>query len=142
MTTTTSRRAILAGAATIPIAAAVTAPALAIDDDDELVELAGEWFKIWNDELDGVLRVLEAAEKAGDGPDLVAAQAAEVAIHDRMSDLLGTIEQIQARSVRGLLAKARVADLMHRTNGKVHSDGPYDAWMVVDDFLALDAGHV
>jgi hypothetical protein len=60
MTTTTSRRAILAGAITMPIAAA--APALAEADDAEVLHLAAE-VKAAYDGLCGACDALAVAEK-------------------------------------------------------------------------------
>jgi hypothetical protein len=45
-------------------------------------------------------------------------------IANRMWSAIHAMEKIRAQSVCGLAAKARVADLILRTNGKAHSNGP------------------
>jgi hypothetical protein len=114
-----SRRSLVTTVAALPALAVPAVPAGAYPADDKLVELAAEAFKLW-DQLNAVLD-----------------EAAESAIHDRFSNVLDVIKTLRAQSFRGLVAKARVADLMHRTDGEVNSEGPHDAWMVVDDLLAM-----
>jgi hypothetical protein len=134
-----SRRSLVTTAATLPALAVSALPAVASPADDRLVALASEVFKIYNVELDHAIDMLEAAEIGGDRHDLAAAEAVEIEVHDRLSNALDAVQEIRAQSVRGLAAKARVADLMCRDNGKVHSTGlgRRDAWMVVDDILAM-----
>jgi hypothetical protein len=59
------------------------------------------------------------------------------ALGDRIVNTLDAIKNTRAQSLRGLVAKARVADREYRDDGGVHSYGPHDAWMLVDDLLAL-----
>jgi hypothetical protein len=77
------------------------------------------------------------ADAAAGGPDFVAADAAQSAASDRLYSLADAVKEIRAQSVRGFTSKARVADLIFRNNGKAHSTGRHDAWMVVDDLLAM-----
>jgi hypothetical protein len=77
---------------------------------------------------------ISAEGAASKGPDRDAAEAACRAVHDQMWNAIDTMTEIRAQSVRGLTAKARVADLIFRTDGVAHGEGP-QAWMVVDDLL-------
>jgi hypothetical protein len=91
--------------------------------DDQLVQLAREAIKLSNE--------FELAHVTGDTWNAIDA------IGDQLVNTLDAIKNTRATSLRGLVAKARVADLEYRADGNVHSDGPHDAWMVVDDLLAM-----
>jgi hypothetical protein len=138
MSSKLSRRSPVTTAATLPALAPALASAsvpIASSADDQLTALAGEVFKLYNVELDDACDVLAVAEASGDG--LAAAEARQGAIWDRIHNTLDAMKVIPAQSIRGLAAKARVADLLLRTNGKVHSLGE-ESWMVIDDLLALE----
>jgi hypothetical protein len=70
------------------------------------------------------------------GPDAAEAEAAQDAVSARMDAAVYAMREIRAQSLRGVIAKARVADLLLRQDGEVHSTGPV-VWMVVDDLLAM-----
>jgi ribosome biogenesis protein Tsr3 len=88
-------------------------------DERKLVMLADEIERAWNDVGN------EADESAG----------ADV-LWRRIEEATDAMDEICARSIPGLIAKARVADLRLRVNGEPHSEGRY-AWSVIDDLLAL-----
>jgi predicted secreted protein len=138
-----SRRSLVTSAAALPVAAAVPAlalPAVAVDfesgADGRLVALAKEVFEAWN-------ALGEACERTGaayeaSSADYHAAEAAQNAVSERLHAAVDAMRGICARSVCGLAAKARVADLLMRDeNGEPHSDGQ-TVWMVVDDLLAME----
>jgi hypothetical protein len=157
MTTTTSRRAILAGAASVPIAAAASSPVLAEADDADLLRLAAE-VKAAYDELGDVLRVLgiadtrffqwkaahpepdkelagwlewsrrEAAFKRESGWD--AAYAAEGIANDKLYDAIDALCQAPI-TIRGLVEKARLVEIDEDVFG--HRMRP----SIVDDLLSL-----
>jgi hypothetical protein len=93
--------------------------AAAAKDEDKLVALADKIQKAWSD-------LNSAAEGS----------AASAALWRRINVALDAMDEIRARSLRGLAAKARVADLLLRKNGEAHSEGPH-AWSVIDDLLAI-----
>src|ERR1700683_1808070 len=93
--------------------------AAAAQDERKLVMLADEIERAWNDVGN------EADESAG----------ADV-LWRRIEEATDAMDEICARSIPGLIAKARVADLRLRVNGEPHSEGRY-AWSVIDDLLAL-----
>jgi hypothetical protein len=143
-----SRRSIVASAAALPALAvpAVAMPAVAAggsNADDRLVSLAKEVFEVW-EELGEVCARTDAAQLLADDNDAVsvnnyaAAEAAQIAVSVRMHAAVDVMRQILPQSIRGLAAKARVADLLMRDdNGEPHSEG-WENWMVVDDLLAME----
>jgi hypothetical protein len=118
-----SRRSLVTTAAALPALAVPAVSAIASPADDQLVALAGEAIKLNNE--------FELAHVTG------AAWDAIVAIGDQLVNTLNAVKRIRAQSLRGLVAKARVADCEYRAHGDPHSEGPHDAWMVVDDLLAM-----
>jgi hypothetical protein len=160
-TTHTSRRAILAGAASVPIAAAAaTSPALAGADDAELVRLATE-VKAAYDELGDAIDVQSVAEtrlfqwrdanpepakesaswiewlrrdKRESGCD--EAYAAEGAASDKLSAAIDALCETPARTIGGLIAKARLVEIDQDALG--HRIGP----SIIGDLLAMAASKV
>jgi hypothetical protein len=136
MTTTTSRRAILAGAAVLP---ALTIPAIADDQDAELWHHADAIIRLWpeherlraieNDAGDRLYKVIN--ERAGITPEMSGEESetrfsaalksldretghsekcrAFEAVADRVHDHVSAIEKISTRSISGLAAKAIAA---------------------------------
>jgi hypothetical protein len=131
-----SRRSIVASAAALP-ALAVPAVASTSPNDDRLVALADEVQKIYVD-LGDAIAVTDAAQGTADDAAYIAAQAAQEAVSDRMHGVIDTMEDIRAQSIKGLAAKARVADLLMRQDGVSHSVGR-SVWMAIDDLLAMEA---
>ena len=129
MTTHTSRRAVLAGTAALPIAAAVIAPALAETEDAELVRLAAE-VKAAYEAFCAVLDALAIAEARKSGLDEV--RAAEAAASDKLSDALDLLCEVPAHTLSGLITKARTAEIDQDAIGGQLADS------IVDDLLAME----
>jgi hypothetical protein len=71
------------------------------------------------------------------------ASAAEGAANDEVSRIIDAMSGIPACSIRGLIAKARVADKTLRSaNGEPHSQADENVWSIIDDLLAMGAGAV
>jgi hypothetical protein len=104
--------------------------------DDRLVALAAEVRKVYV-ELGEAVAVTDAAQLLADNAAYVAARAAQDAVSARMYGVIDTMEEIRAQSIRGLAAKARVADLLMRQDGVSHSEGR-EVWMAIDDLLAME----
>jgi hypothetical protein len=96
--------------------------AAAAQDERKLVALADEIRKAWND----------VGNEADDS-------AASRALWGKINEATDAMDEIRACSIRGLAAKARVADLFLRVNGEPHSEGP-SVWSVIDDLLAIGSG--
>lgn len=135
-----SRRSIVASAATLPaLALPAVASTTATTADDKLVALAAEVCEL-NNKLCRAIEVTDAAQLGGCEADYRAAQAAQEAVSDRVDDAIDAMDEIRARSIRGLAAKARVADLLMR-DSEVHSSIGRSVWMAIDDLLAMDGAH-
>ena len=139
---------------------ALAVPAVAADhvgDDAELLRLGDEVKAAW-ERLGDACDVLGVAEakvskwrKSNPLPDddagftlweaackrecdYTEAKAAEEAASDKLSDAIEALCRTPARTIRGLIAKARAASI----------DGPHEhiTRSIVDDLLALDGGDV
>ena len=131
-----SRRSIVASAAAALSTLALPAVAsTATTADDKLVALAAVVCEL-NNKLCRAIEVTDAAQ-FGCEADYRAAQAAQEAISDRVDDAIDAMDEIRAQSIRGLAAKARVADLLMR-DSEVHSSIGRSVWMAIDDLLAME----
>jgi hypothetical protein len=131
-----SRRSVVTSAAALPAFAVPAVAYTATSADDRLVALAAEVHKV-HDELYEAIVVTDTAQGTADDAAYVAAQAAQEAVSDRMHGVIDAMEEIRAQSIRGLAAKARVADLLLREDGEVHSISR-SVWTIVDDLLAME----
>jgi hypothetical protein len=118
------------------ISSSATAMAPRPEADDKLVALAAEVCEL-NNELCRAIEVTDTAQLGGCESDYRAAQAAQATISDRIDDAIDAMDEIRARSIRGLAAKARVADLLMR-DSEVHSSIGRSVWMAIDDLLAME----
>jgi hypothetical protein len=113
-----SRRSLVASAAALPALALPAVASTAATADDRLVALAAVVCEL-NNEHCRAIEVTDAAQ-FGCEADYRAAQAAQEAVSDRVDDAIDAMDEIRAQSIRGLAAKARVADLLMR-DSEVHS---------------------
>jgi hypothetical protein len=124
-------------------------------DDGKLEELAAKVEAAW-DELGATCAPLDAAEQKlwawkklnpsatererqefGGACGHTAAEAAQQAVADKIRGFLDAMHAIRARSIRGLIAKARVADKTLREDGEPHSVADERVWCIVEDLLAM-----
>jgi hypothetical protein len=126
-----SRRSIVASAAALPtlaLPAAIPALAYAYADDSKLVALAAEVYDLWK-------KLGEAIDQNGGN----APEDIESATWDRVGEIEEEMFNIPARSVSGVVAKARVVHRLLRDNGQIHSKiKRQHAWSIIDDLLAME----
>jgi hypothetical protein len=115
MSTDLSRRAIMAGAASVP---ALALPAVAaVEPTDELVQLANQMCAAY-DRLGTLGRNIEESDWE---------------LYDSLGEQLW---ETPANSISGVIAKARVVDQFCRIDGEPHSTTDR-LWDVIDDLLAM-----